>query len=174
MNSAQLFRKIELVSNISNSFQYLEGSNIPRVQLPPFAKTYDPFLSCGGGDVVGVGCGYSSQDGGSFAPGVGGEGDVDGWMVWRREEVVGFVMGSPEKSAGEKGGAGKVCRSWLSSSLRRLWIVLIILISSLDQGIDAIDGLDGMERGYQELCLGEIFCLFKQKDVLEKKSFHDF
>nr|GFC92317.1 hypothetical protein [Tanacetum cinerariifolium] len=30
--------------HISNSFQYLEESNIPRVQLPPFAKAYDPFF----------------------------------------------------------------------------------------------------------------------------------
>ncbi|GKB43374.1 hypothetical protein Tco_0888316 [Tanacetum coccineum] len=42
----------------------------------------------------------------------------------------------------------------LSSLLRRLWIVSVILIFGLDQGIDAIDGLDGTERGYQRLCLG--------------------
>ncbi|GJX05636.1 hypothetical protein Tco_0191552 [Tanacetum coccineum] len=61
-------------------------------------------------------------------------------------------------------------RSQLSSLLRRLWIVSVILIFGLDQGIDAIDGLDGTERGYQRLCLGEMFCLFKQKVALEKKS----
>ncbi|GJT59840.1 retrovirus-related pol polyprotein from transposon TNT 1-94 [Tanacetum coccineum] len=37
-------------------------------------------------------------------------------------------------------------------------------------GIGGIDGLDGTKRGYQRLCHGEIFCLFKQKDALEKKS----
>ncbi|GJW92184.1 hypothetical protein Tco_0169737 [Tanacetum coccineum] len=42
------------------------------------------------------------------------------------------------------------------------------------RGIGAIDGLDGTERGYQGLCLGEMFSLFKQKDALEKKSYHDF
>ncbi|GJU61383.1 hypothetical protein Tco_1243218 [Tanacetum coccineum] len=44
------------------------------------------------------------------------------------------------------------------------------LIFGLDQGIDAIDGLDGTERGYQGLCLGEMFWLLKQNDALEKKS----
>ncbi|GJT71166.1 hypothetical protein Tco_1030452 [Tanacetum coccineum] len=38
------------------------------------------------------------------------------------------------------------------------------------RGIDVIDGLDGTERGYQGLCLGDMFCLFKQKNALEKKS----
>nr|GEV56105.1 putative reverse transcriptase domain-containing protein [Tanacetum cinerariifolium] len=37
------------------------------------------------------------------------------------------------------------------------------LIFGLDQGIGVIDGLDETERGYQGLCLGEMFCLFKQK-----------
>ncbi|GJY89609.1 hypothetical protein Tco_0504805 [Tanacetum coccineum] len=42
-------------------------------------------------------------------------------------------------------------------------------------GIGDIDGLDGTECGYQGLCLGEMFCLFKQKDALEKKSlFNDY
>ncbi|GJS79051.1 hypothetical protein Tco_0728932 [Tanacetum coccineum] len=36
--------------------------------------------------------------------------------------------------------------------------------------IGAYDGLDGTERGYPRLCLGEMFCPFKQKDTLEKKS----
>ncbi|GJS49776.1 putative reverse transcriptase domain-containing protein [Tanacetum coccineum] len=36
--------------------------------------------------------------------------------------------------------------------------------------LDVVDGLDGTERGYQRLCLGEMFCLFKQKVALEKKS----
>nr|GEW83896.1 hypothetical protein [Tanacetum cinerariifolium]GEW84205.1 hypothetical protein [Tanacetum cinerariifolium] len=44
-------------------------------------------------------------------------------------------------------------RSQLSSLSRQLWIVLIILIFGLDQGIGAIDGLDGTERGYQGRCL---------------------
>nr|GEW61246.1 hypothetical protein [Tanacetum cinerariifolium] len=35
-------------------------------------------------------------------------------------------------------------------------------------GIDDNDILDGMKRGYQELCLGEMFCVFKQKDDLGK------
>ncbi|GKA88072.1 hypothetical protein Tco_0809836, partial [Tanacetum coccineum] len=48
------------------------------------------------------------------------------------------------------------------------------LIFGLDQGIGAIDGLDGTERGCQGLCLGEMFGLFKQKIALEKKSYHDF
>ncbi|GJU71610.1 hypothetical protein Tco_1263015 [Tanacetum coccineum] len=38
--------------------------------------------------------------------------------------------------------------------LRRLWIVSVTLIFGLDQGISAIDGLDGTERGYQILDLG--------------------
>nr|GEU93484.1 hypothetical protein [Tanacetum cinerariifolium] len=38
--------------------------------------------------------------------------------------------------------------SWLSLLLRRLWIVLIILIFGFDQGIGAIDDVDGTERGY--------------------------
>ncbi|GKB51643.1 hypothetical protein Tco_0902396 [Tanacetum coccineum] len=40
-------------------------------------------------------------------------------------------------------------------------------------GLNVVDGLDGTERGYQRLCLGEIFCLFKQKVALEKKSIMD-
>nr|GEV42308.1 retrovirus-related Pol polyprotein from transposon TNT 1-94 [Tanacetum cinerariifolium] len=40
--------------------------------------------------------------------------------------------------------------------------------------LDVVDGLEGMKRGYQRLYLGEMFCLFKQKNVLEKKSCHDF
>ncbi|GKA32334.1 retrotransposon protein, putative, ty1-copia subclass [Tanacetum coccineum] len=37
-------------------------------------------------------------------------------------------------------------------------------------GLDVVDGLDGTERGYQRLGLGEMFCLFNQKDALVKKS----
>ncbi|GKD96660.1 hypothetical protein Tco_1380557 [Tanacetum coccineum] len=44
----------------------------------------------------------------------------------------------------------------------------------LQVDIGAIDGLDGTGSGYQRRCLGEMFCLIKQKDVLEKKSCHDF
>ncbi|GKA48858.1 reverse transcriptase domain-containing protein [Tanacetum coccineum] len=43
VNPVQLFRKLKLVCNGSNLFQHLERSNVPRVQLPPFAKMYDPF-----------------------------------------------------------------------------------------------------------------------------------
>nr|GEV33394.1 hypothetical protein [Tanacetum cinerariifolium] len=50
-----------------------------------------------GGDVVGVGCGYSSQDGG------GGKGDVDGWMVWQREEVARVSCGFA-REVGRNGG----------------------------------------------------------------------
>ncbi|GJR64642.1 hypothetical protein Tco_0010707 [Tanacetum coccineum] len=49
-----------------------------------------------------------------------------------------------------------IALSRLSSLLRHPWIVSVILIFGLDQGIGAIDGLDGTERKYQELCLGEI------------------
>ncbi|GJV65952.1 hypothetical protein Tco_1476780 [Tanacetum coccineum] len=35
--------------------------------------------------------------------------------------------------------------------------------------LGAVAGLDGTERGYQGLCLGEMFCILKQKEVLEKK-----
>nr|GEV20363.1 reverse transcriptase domain, reverse transcriptase zinc-binding domain protein [Tanacetum cinerariifolium] len=45
---------------------------------------------------------------------------------------------------------------------------------NLTAGIDAVDGLDRTKRRYQGLCLGEMFCLFKHNDVLEKKSCHDF
>ncbi|GJY37502.1 putative reverse transcriptase domain-containing protein, partial [Tanacetum coccineum] len=45
--------------------------------------------------------------------------------------------------------------SWLSSLSRHLWIVTIILILGLDQGIVVVDGLDGMEHGYQGRCLEE-------------------
>ncbi|GKB36119.1 replication protein A 70 kDa DNA-binding subunit B [Tanacetum coccineum] len=40
----------------------------------------------------------------------------------------------------------------------------------LRSSLDDVDGLDGTERGYQRLCLGEMFCLFKQRDVSEKKG----
>nr|GFA56489.1 hypothetical protein [Tanacetum cinerariifolium] len=43
MNSCSALQEDRACKHISNSFYYLEGSNIPRVQLPPFAKTYDPF-----------------------------------------------------------------------------------------------------------------------------------
>ncbi|GJW25153.1 reverse transcriptase domain-containing protein [Tanacetum coccineum] len=34
--------------------------------------------------------------------------------------------------------------------------------------IDAIDGWDGMKRGYQGLCLGEMFVYLNKKDALDK------
>ncbi|GJT84818.1 retrovirus-related pol polyprotein from transposon TNT 1-94 [Tanacetum coccineum] len=61
-------------------------------------------------------------------------------------------------------------RSRLSSLLRRLWIVSVILIFGLDQGIGAIDGLDGTERGYQDVCQRlKLYFVYLKKMALEKE-----
>ncbi|GJT09916.1 hypothetical protein Tco_0856958, partial [Tanacetum coccineum] len=35
--------------------------------------------------------------------------------------------------------------------------------------LDVVAGLDGTERGYQRLCLGEIFCIVKQEGCFGKE-----
>ncbi|GJU35017.1 hypothetical protein Tco_1183371 [Tanacetum coccineum] len=88
---------------------------------------------------------------------------------------------------GSGGATVVVVAAWSGEAVGGVAVLFIVettldcfgyLIFGLDQAcisrIDAIDGLDGTERGCQGLCLGEMFCLFKQKDALEKKSYHDF